>query len=76
MRKEYAIQLLGGSVASAAKALNITYQAVSKWPEVLSPAVSDRVVAAVAKSDPLAWPESWRQISKQRPYETEETIHA
>ncbi len=55
MKKETALQLLGGSVTSAAKSLNITYQAVSKWPDELSPAVSDRVIAAIAKSRPDVW---------------------
>lgn len=63
MKKEYAIKLLGGTTASAAEALGITYQAVSKWPEVLSSAISDRVVAAVARADPDSWPENWAQIS-------------
>lgn len=64
MKKEYAIKLLGGSTASAAEALGITYQAVSKWPDVLSSAISDRVVAAVARSDPKSWPKKWAQISE------------
>lgn len=64
MRKEYAIKLLGGSTASAAESLGITYQAVSKWPEVLSSAISDRVVAAVARADPKSWPKNWAQISE------------
>ena len=63
MRKEYAIKLLGGSTASAAEALGITYQAVSKWPENLSSAISDRVIAAVARADPKSWPKNWAQIS-------------
>lgn len=63
MRKEKAIQLLGGDISSAAKAIGISYQAVKKWPEVLSPAVSDRVVAALAKSEPSKWPQTWARIS-------------
>ena len=63
MRKEYAIKLLGGSTASAAEALGVTYQAVSKWPDVLSSAVTDRVIAAVARADPKSWPKNWAQIN-------------
>lgn len=47
MLKTQAIELLGGSVSSAAKAIGVTYQAVGKWPEVLTPAVRDRVQAAL-----------------------------
>lgn len=47
MLKTQAIELLGGSVATAAKAIGITYQAVGKWPEVLTPALRDRVQAAL-----------------------------
>ena len=49
MLKSTAIELLGGSVADAARAIGITYQAVHKWPSVLPSAISDRVVAAVAR---------------------------
>ena len=47
MRKTEAIQLLGGDEHSVAKAIGVTYQAVRKWPEVLSEKVSDRVQAAL-----------------------------
>ena len=40
--------MLGGSVVKAAKRIGISYQAVYKWPDVLSPAVSDRVIAALS----------------------------
>lgn len=49
MKKQQAIQLLGGSVSAAAKAIGITYQAVKKWPSELSPRVADRVLAALAR---------------------------
>lgn len=49
MRKEKAIELLGGSVAAAARALNVSYQAVDKWPDELSPRVAERVIGAYAK---------------------------
>jgi len=47
MNKSDAIKLLGGTTASVAEAIGISYQAVSKWPEILPPRISDRVHAAV-----------------------------
>ena len=47
MRKNKAIKLLGGSVASAAQAIGVTYQAVDKWPDVLPQRIADRVQAAL-----------------------------
>lgn len=49
MNKAHAIKVLGGSVAIAAQKLGVSYQAVSKWPDVLPPRIADRVVAAVAR---------------------------
>ncbi len=49
MKKEKAIELLGGTVAKAAEAIGITYQAVDKWPPVLSKKIEDRVYAALAR---------------------------
>ena len=49
MLKTKAIELLGGSVASAAKAVGVSYQAVEKWPEALPDRIADRVLAAVAR---------------------------
>lgn len=49
MRKSKALDLLGGSVASAADAIGISYQAVDKWPDVLPDRIADRVVAAIAR---------------------------
>lgn len=49
MRKSEAIELLGGSIASAATAIGITYQAVDKWPDELPPRIADRVYAALWK---------------------------
>ena len=48
MRKSKAIKLLGGHAETAA-AIGVTYQAVKKWPDVLSQRVADRVVAAIAR---------------------------
>lgn len=49
MLKAKAIELLGGTVALAAKALDISYQAVDKWPDPLPDRIADRVVAHVAR---------------------------
>lgn len=48
MKKTHALALLGGPAAAADK-LGISYQAVTKWPDVLPPRIADRVVAAVAR---------------------------
>ena len=49
MKKAEAIRLLGGTVTSAAKEIGITYQAVDKWPDELTRAIEDRVIAALAR---------------------------
>lgn len=49
MLKTTAIELLGGTVASAAKAVKISFQAVDKWPDVLPDRIADRVLAAQAR---------------------------
>lgn len=49
MLKDRAIELLGGTVASAATRIGVTYQAIEKWPDVLPPRIADRVVAALAR---------------------------
>lgn len=49
MRKSDAIELLGGSISSAARAIGCTRQAVWDWPDELSPRVADRVHAAVLR---------------------------
>lgn len=49
MDKAKAIQLLGGTPAKAAAAIGITTSAVSQWPDVLPPTISDRVIAAIAR---------------------------
>ena len=47
--KTKAIELLGGSVASAARRVGVTYQAVDKWPDELPRRIEDRVLAALAR---------------------------
>lgn len=47
MRKDKAIELLGGTTATAADAIGISYQAVDKWPDELPRRIEDRVLAAL-----------------------------
>jgi DNA-binding transcriptional regulator YdaS (Cro superfamily) len=49
MNKTEAIQLLGGSAAAAARAIGISVSAISQWPADLTPAIRDRVQAAIAR---------------------------
>lgn len=50
MLKSQAIELLGGTTASAAVAIGISYQAVDKWPAVLPARIEDRVLAACVRN--------------------------
>lgn len=50
MTKTEAIERLGGTVSAAAKAIGITYQAVNKWPDLLSQRIADRVIAAEVRA--------------------------
>lgn len=56
MDKSKAIELLGGTVATAAVMVGVSYQAVEKWPDVLPPRIADRVVAAIARNKPELLP--------------------
>lgn len=47
MEKAIAIEQLGGSIAAAAEAIGVSYQAVNQWPDTLPPRISDRVQAAL-----------------------------
>jgi hypothetical protein len=47
MLKAEAIRSLGGTIAAAADAIGVSYQAVDKWPEELPPRIADRVQAAL-----------------------------
>ena len=49
MQKAQAIELLGGSVSTAADAIGITSAAISQWPDKLPPRLIDRVQAALAR---------------------------
>jgi hypothetical protein len=49
MLKSKAIELLGGSVASAASEVGVSASAISQWPDVLPGRIADRVLAALAR---------------------------
>ncbi len=54
MTKTEAIRLLGGTGSSAARAVGITPQAVRDWPDELTPAIRDRVQAALWRQEQAA----------------------
>lgn len=62
MLKVKAIELLGGSIASAAREIGVTYQAVDKWPDELPPRIADRVLAAIARKE---LPDRVRELEKK-----------
>lgn len=49
MKKQDAIEMLGGTITLAAKEIGISYHAVNKWPPELPARIADRVFAAVAR---------------------------
>lgn len=49
MHKSKAIELLGGTIAAAADAIGISYQAVNQWPDELPDRIQDRVLAVIAR---------------------------
>jgi hypothetical protein len=49
MKKQEAIDLLGGTPMRAAKNLGVTVQCIYKWPDELPEAISDRVVGAIVR---------------------------
>lgn len=51
MRKDTAITEMGGSVPAAAKALDVSPQAIRKWPDDLPDRIADRVLAAIARRE-------------------------
>lgn len=51
MYKQEAIEMLGGTVGSAAIAVGVTHAAISSWPEVLPARLSDRVQAALWRKE-------------------------
>ena len=50
MFKSEAINLLGSDAATAAGVLEVSYQAVNKWPELLPRRISDRVLGACLRN--------------------------
>jgi len=73
MNKSDAIQLLGGTPASAAKAIGITLQALGQWPDKLSPRLKDRVQAALWRKQiiqrrdlrPNDWHLIWPELAEE-----------
>ena len=49
MDKTHAINLLGGTVKSAAEAVGVTVFAIYNWPDPLTPRIADRVTAALTR---------------------------
>jgi len=49
MKKARALELLGGSVATAAEAVGVSSAAVSQWPDELPARIEDRILAALAR---------------------------
>ncbi|ATA55188.1 hypothetical protein CKY39_19700 [Variovorax boronicumulans] len=49
MKKQLAIELLGGTMSAAAKTLGVSYAAVHKWPDSLPRRIADRVEGAYAR---------------------------
>lgn len=49
MRKDHAIRLLGAGPAEAARAIGVSVQAISQWPDPLPARIEDRVLAALAR---------------------------
>jgi hypothetical protein len=59
--KSKAIEILGGSVAAAAEAMGVSYQAVDKWPDELPARIAERVLGVVAKK---RYPELVAELAK------------
>jgi len=49
MNKSEAIKALGGSISEAARRIRVSRQAISQWPDELTPAMADRVTAALVR---------------------------
>lgn len=57
MKKQDAINLFGGSVRDVAVAIGISVQAVYDWPDDLTDAITDRVVAGLLRTGRVVPPE-------------------
>ena len=66
MLKQNALDLLGGTVA-ASRAIGVTPQSVSDWPEVLPPRIGDRVIAALVRAGREVPQELLRQPAPAQP---------
>jgi hypothetical protein len=51
MKKQTALQLLGGTELSAAQALGCSRQNVNRWPDDLPRRIADRVIAARVRKE-------------------------
>lgn len=49
MRKQRAIEILGGTAQSAATCVGVVNAAIRNWPDPLNPVTRDRVLAAVVR---------------------------
>ena len=66
--------MLGGSTREVAAALGVSYQAVDKWPSVLSDKVADRVLAAWARQNVEGLPPPFAK-SASLPHSGQEVAH-
>lgn len=74
MNKSEAIELLGGTVTEAAKAIQIKSSAISQWPDVLPPRLQDRVIAACVRSR-IAIPPEFMKLTQSRSTSETEVAH-
>ncbi|WP_313080509.1 hypothetical protein [Pulveribacter sp.] len=49
MQKQTAIDMLGGTASSAARAIGVTHAAIVQWPDELPARLADRVIAACVR---------------------------
>ncbi|SCK49377.1 hypothetical protein VAR608DRAFT_4917 [Variovorax sp. HW608] len=49
MRKQRAIEILGGTVRSTANCVGVVDAAIRNWPDPLNPVTRDRVIAALVR---------------------------
>jgi hypothetical protein len=49
MRKQRAIEILGGTQQSAATCVGVVNAAIRNWPDPLNPVTRDRVIAAIVR---------------------------
>lgn len=66
LTKRAALEMLGGNVTEAARAIGCTPQAVRQWPDPLSPRLRDRVQAARWRLDQAIRLEAKRQWAREQ----------